>query len=441
MRASTLFLWIGVLTVTAGAGVLSVWAASDWSWSALTWPVKIAVVSVGLLAVMLTVVYRNIVLPLKSIARGIDLLRAQDFSSRLAPVRQREADMIVSMFNAMMGELKEQRLHVREQNHFMDLLISNSPTAVITLDSHGCAHPLNGAARELLGDGSDGHYGRLEETDNPMCRFLAGLKHGESSTIRLADAMIYRGVRLSFMDRGYEHPFFLVDQLTTEVARAQKEAYGKVIRLIAHEVNNTVTGVTTTLTTAVEMMRGGNVERPEALARALTACAERSMQMSRFISSFAAIAKIPEPRLEETDLNRYIEGCRDFMESLCKPHGVRLVMMLAQDAVVVKMDVLLFEQVLVNVVKNAVESIDGRPDGEIRMETRIANHRAELVISDNGAGISEEAAANIFTPFYSSKAYGQGLGLLFVSDVLRRSGYRFSLQTDADGITRFSIRF
>ena len=96
--------------------------------------------------------YRKVVKPLNSIAGGMDLLQAQDFSSRLAPVGQREADRIVSIFNRMMNQLKEERLHLREQNHFLDLLISTSPMGVIILTLDEQISMANKAALEFLNE-------------------------------------------------------------------------------------------------------------------------------------------------------------------------------------------------------------------------------------------------------------------------------------------------
>lgn len=101
--------------------------------------------------IVLVYFYRKLVMPLNSIANGIDLLREQDFSSRLSKVGQAEADRIVTMFNGMMDQLKNERLRLREQNHFLDLLISVSPMGVVILDFDGKVSMLNTAALRFLG--------------------------------------------------------------------------------------------------------------------------------------------------------------------------------------------------------------------------------------------------------------------------------------------------
>ena len=115
--------------------------------------------------------YNKVIKPLNSIAGGMDLLQAQDFSSRLAPVGQREADRIVSIFNRMMNQLKEERLRLREQNHFLDLLISVSPMGVIILTLDERISMANKAALEFLDEGAEENI--LDKTMDKLTGSLA----------------------------------------------------------------------------------------------------------------------------------------------------------------------------------------------------------------------------------------------------------------------------
>lgn len=178
---------------------------------------------------------------MRSISNGIDLLRAQDFSSRLSHVNQREADRIVDMFNRMMTALKEERLRMREQNHFLDLLIGVSPMGIVILDGNRimAANPAASAFLEI-GKGDSIAGLSLADLRSQLGKALASLAQGQTETVRLSDSMVYRCSRLSFMDKGFAHPFLLIEKLTEEVMKAEKKSYEKVIRVIAHEVNNTM---------------------------------------------------------------------------------------------------------------------------------------------------------------------------------------------------------
>ena len=394
-----------------------------------------AVVTVSL--IVLVYFYRKVVQPLNSIANGMDLLREQDFSSRLAPVRQAEADRIVDMFNRMMDQLKNERLRLREQNHFLDLLINVSPMGVVILDFDGKISMLNMAAMRFLGyTVADELVGkRFQDLDAPLAGEIARLPKDTSDTIRLSDAMIYRCSRLSFVDRGFAHPFVLIESLTTEVVKAEKKAYEKVIRMIAHEVNNTTAGITSTLETVGEALK--EMDDTEDIQEVMKVCVERCYGMSRFITNFANVVKIPEPSLEQVRLNDRVTACRMFMETVCRDRRITFHNELCPENPTVRIDTVLFEQVLVNIIKNAAESIG--ECGDIYIRTTASP--VTLEIADSGKGISREVEAKLFSPFFSTKPNGQGIGLIFIREVLTKHGCTFSLRTYPDGLTRFRISF
>lgn len=379
--------------------------------------------------------YRKIVKPLNSIGSGMELLREQDFSSRLSPVGQYEADRIVNVFNRMMEQLKNERLRLREQNNFLDLLIKASPMGVILTTLDEDLSELNPMAQKMLGVRQEDVLGKkMNEIDSPLAAELANVPKGETATVRLNDSNIYRCTHSSFIDRGFQHPFFLIESLTDEVMKAEKKAYEKVIRMIAHEVNNTTAGITSTLDTVEQAL--STEEGMDDICDVMRVCTERCFSMSRFITRFADVVKIPEPTLTPVDLNDLAFTCKRFMEGMCTDRNIKLHLEIDETLKEVKMDASLFEQVLVNIIKNAAESIE--KNGEIIVRTLSP---AIVEVVDNGKGISKEVEAKLFSPFFSTKPNGQGIGLIFIREVLMRHGCTFSLRTYADGLTRFRILF
>ena len=387
--------------------------------------------------VYLVYFYKKVIKPLNSIAGGMDLLQAQDFSSRLSPVGQREADRIVSIFNRMMNQLKEERLRLREQNHFLDLLISVSPMGVIILTLDEQISMVNKAALEFLDAGTEDDVlnKTMDELTGTLAEELDRMPKDTTTTIRLSDSRIYRCSRLSFVDRGFAHPFYLIESLTSEVMKAEKKAYEKVIRMIAHEVNNSVAGITSTLDTVDNALQ--TMEDTEDLREVMKVCIERSYSMSRFITNFADVVKIPEPQTEEVCLNDRVIACKRFMENVCQNRNISLRLELCEENPVVNIDTSLFEQVIINIIKNSAESIGEA--GEIIIRTSASPSMLE--IGDTGQGISKDVEAKLFSPFFSTKPNGQGIGLIFIREVLMKHHCTFSLRTYPDGITRFRICF
>ncbi len=361
----------------------------------------------------------------------MDLLREQDFSSRLVKVGQTEADRIVEIFNRMMEQLKEERLQLREQHHFMDLLINASPLGVIILSGEGRISQVNPTALRMLNVSSREVIGSwLSGLESPLASELVTLPAETSRTIRLSDFNIYKCSHRSFIDKGYPHPFYLIEMVTDEVLKAEKKAYEKVIRMIAHEVNNTVAGITSSLDTALSALE--EIDETEDICDVMQVCIERCYKMSNFIVRFADVVKIPDPVLNWVDLNDLAR----FMESSCLERGISLKIELTADLPLVWVDASLFEQVLVNILKNAAESIG--TEGEIRVRTFFP---LGIEVIDNGPGITREAEQKLFTPFFSTKPNGQGIGLILIREILKRHHCNFSLRTGSDGLTRFRISF
>lgn len=429
MRIRFLF-WILVLQLL-GLGVLLEYIGRDW-------PVMDILLAEGVIGVILFYLfffYHKLLKPLHSIDFGMDLLREQDFSSRLSKVGQYEADRIVEVFNRMMKQLKQERLRLREQNHFLDLLIQASPMGVIILNFGNEVTQINPVAASMLKVKAQAVMGKkLVEIATPLAMILSTMELEETKEVRLGDANVYKCTCAYFIDQGFRHPFFLIERMTDVVMRAEKKAYEKVIRMIAHEVNNTTAGITSTLDTLEEAL--AEEDGTEDMREVMRVCVERCYSMSRFITRFADVVKIPEPTLVSSSLNELVITCARFMEGLCADRQINLQILCSDEVKDVSLDVSLMEQVLVNIIKNSVESIGTGGDVFIRTVAP-----AIIEVSDNGPGIDQDSADRLFTPFFSTKPNGQGIGLIFIREVLTRHGCSFSLRTYKDGWTRFRISF
>jgi len=364
--------------------------------------------------------YRKTIRPYDTLIGGIELVRDLDLTTRLAPSGQHETDIIVHTFNDLLNRLRSEHLRLEEQYTFLNLLVEASPMGVIQCDLDGNITSMNPAAREMLSPS-------IEEA-------IRALPLDETATVRLpGEPQLFRINHLSFPDRGYQHPFFLIESLTSEVRQAEKAAYERVIRMIAHEVNNSVAGIIGSLT-------GDEAERLTAL--------------SAFVTRFAEVVKIPQPQLQLCDLSEEVEACRPFLENLCTQAHVHIDFNLTDEAIPVHLDTVLFQQVLINIVKNAIESEKLKVNSEkfatatititttIPSNTPTRSQSAKLVVTDNGPGITPEVSKHLFTPFFSTKPQGQGLGLLLIRDILTAHHCTFSLLTDSeDHLTRFTIQF
>lgn len=431
MNASRLFFLLSITLIAIGIAIpllCGVTRASAW----LEGGVVIAIILSAL-------IYHHIIKPLHVAEMGMDLLREQDYASRLAPVGQRDADRIVELFNRLMDRLKAEHLRMLETDHLLTLIIEASPVGIISMDCDDRVNLTNSAARNILGSDPEGLSLKQLAAMSAIGQECASLTPGESRVVRFTDTMVYRLARLAYMDRGMSCTFLLIEPLTEEVRRAERDAYGKVIRTIGHEVNNSLASISSLLSLLLEIKPWG--EEDTDLTEAVEASCSRARHLSNFISAYAQVVKIPELNLQEKNPGEFLHEIEPFLRSMTSGANIGLdIIIRRKDLPMINMDVMLLEQAIINIVKNSIESIGSeRKDGHIDLAI---NDSKVLTITDNGSGLSPESSRSLFTPFFSTKSSGRGLGLMFVAEILRRHGATFTLATDAETrLTTFTIRF
>lgn len=419
------YIFIGILLSILGVAIILQYAPVRLHW-------LIYIVSVVALLLLL-LLWRGVLMPAQTVVKGMELIKAQDFNNRLRPVHQRESDRIVDLFNQMIDKLRNERLYNREQDGFLKLLIEASPMGVVMLDFDGKVSMMNNSFLRITGIPNQEAGTGLKVTDLPsgLARKMTEVPLGENLIIRHGDVKMYRCYHLSFIQTGFQRHFYLLESLTEEVMKAERAAYEKVIRIMSHEVNNTMGGVRSVL----EMLN--DIVDDDDIKEVIDSCDDRCSQMCGFISSYADVVRVPEPVLRKVDLSEELHRLMPFLQEMV-PERIRLEYNPPTEPIDANIDTTLMQQVVVNVVKNAVESIKG--EGIIRISAGIENENVLLEISNDGEPISEEVSRNLFSPFFTTKKEGRGLGLTLISEILNKHKAQFSLMTGEDGITRFRIR-
>lgn len=390
--------------------------------------------------------YWMIIWPLRMLTLGADLLLGQDFGSRLRTTGYGEVDRLAQMYNEMMDHLHRERLAVRETNRYLDRLIESAPMGVINFDTEDRLVMANQAALLMLGVTSDEELKGLHPDSLPgrLGRMIAELEPGESRTLDArpdeGDDNIYKVSRFSFVDYGFPRTAIHIEKLTEVVRITERQAYNKLIRVMAHEINNSMGAVTSTfdlLSETPELMAD------EDLASLVDSCNHRCRSLCNFIDRYASVARLPRPELMSMDMSLLLERCAPVLRhtamSTCAGADVKIY---AEGAIMTDIDPVQMEQVLVNLVKNSAESIARKTENKGKIIIAADPKERTLTVIDDGVGIDEDTAAKLFTPFFTTKRQSSlgGTGLTLTAEILRAHGFRFSLKTSSeDGLTRFRI--
>ena len=427
MRPKVLF-WAVTISVIS-CETVGIVAYGRFSW--------LLVSMLALSVVALVLLYRGVVMPSRTVCNGFDILVSQDFNNRLRATGEPVSDRIASLFNEMIVHLKDKRLRVREQDHFLDLIIQASPVGIAILDLEGRISHVNGAFVEICGTDESVLLGKqLKSVPGRMPSELAALSLDSKKTVRIDATHIYSCHQLSFRESGLRRRFVMVEPLGEELRKAERDAYGKVIRTISHEVNNTLGGLMSFLETLADVHADNN----PAVAELAESCHDRCGNLARFIGAYADVVRIPEPRLAPVDLCEETRMLAPFARALAG-ESVSLKLDIPDTPVIAMADSAQLQQVMVNIVKNAVQSV-GEAIGEVSVSVSCVGESAMLTVADDGPGISEDVAKELFTPFFTTRPSGCGVGLTLAAEVLRRHGACFKLATDpVTCLTSFEIIF
>jgi nitrogen fixation/metabolism regulation signal transduction histidine kinase len=368
------------------------------------------------------------------------LIAEGEFTSHFVRSGDAEVDALTSVYNRMADSLRDERTRLQEQHHFFRQVLHVSPSGLVILDFDRRVSDLNPAAARLLGLERDAAVGvSLDALPSPLAPGLAALTPHQSVVVGLAGARRLRCHCGSFIDRGFPRVFFVVDELTEELRQFERAAYEKLIRVMSHEVNNTVTAANSLLESSLTYGRELHGESRTDFERAIAIVIERTAQLSVFMRRFADVFRLPPPVLQRTALVPVVQALVRLVAARDDARGMTWVFEAPDAAVTAAIDRGQFEQACLNVLTNAVEAA-GR-GGTIHVRIDREHGRACLVIEDNGPGLSAEARENVFTPFFSTKSGGQGIGLTLVQEILTAHRCTFALENRSGGGTRFRIDF
>jgi two-component system nitrogen regulation sensor histidine kinase NtrY len=382
--------------------------------------------------------YQGFMQPIRLIEAGTAALHAQDFNLRFTPVGQPGLDQLIDVYNHMLDALRQERVSQHEQSVLLQRLIQASPAGILILTFDQQIASANVAAAWALGLPAATLVGQaVAALPAPWGGMLAALSSGQPQTVRLPGGQTYRAAAAHFLDRGFQRRFVVLEELTQEIRAQEKQTYEQLIRLMAHEVNNSIGAVNSLLGSFRHYTPQLAPADQADFTQALDVSIVRNTQLADFVAGYARLVRLPAPAPHPTDLHALLRDLGHLLAPQSAAQGVAWHWELAQAGpLLVQADSQQLTQALLNVAKNALEAI-GPAGGNVWMHT--TTQPLTLRISNDGEPLSSAVSQQLFTPFFSTKPGGQGIGLTLVRDILLAHGFPFRLATEADGRTTFQV--
>ncbi len=231
----------------------------------------------------------------------------------------------------------------------------------------------------------------------------------------------------------------ILEELTEELRLSEKNAYEKIIRMMSHEVNNSVGAIGSLLEACQFYAEQVKADDREDFRNALVVARERADRLNGFMRGFAEVVRLPAPELRPTEIERLLQDLGSLFGPELRKRDICLKWEGEEHLDPIAMDKNQMERVLVNLLKNSIEAIGEH--GTITIVTGKRGSAPFVCIEDTGCGIPTEVRNQLFTPFFSTKSDGQGIGLTLTREILAQHRFHFSLESRPGGPTRFSIYF
>ncbi len=395
-------------TVTTGAVAVVVSRWLDHAGLAL---LVVALVGIFLALYASRVFLRPIHSVLAALSNGVEAMRDTDYSLSLAVDRDDELGDLLRLYNEVSSAMRDERQSIYQRELLLDTVIQASPLALLLTTDRGDVIYDNAAARRWFFRGRRVAGENVEDLLPSLPPELAtALRDGREGLIGVEHADEPEVFHLShrwFDLNTRRHHLILLERLTREMNRKEVETWKKVIRLISHELRNSLGPIASLARSGRQL---GQLPDPDRLARVLATIEERAAHLESFISGYARFAKLPQPRPEPILWPTFVaqlQATESFVAAGSLPSTPG------------HFDSAQIEQALINLLRNAREA--GSPPEAIELEIRV-DHEQVLIVRDRGDGMSPTVLPSALLPFYSTKRSGSGLGLPLCREIAEAHG-------------------
>jgi len=435
------------------AGLLAILALLAWMAVHTNWYVTMGICAAAAIT-QVVVLTRYASRAGREIARFLDTIAFDDTSaSFLALSRDRSFGALGTAMGRVLEQLRSGRAEREEQSLYLQTLLAHMPVALISVNERGTVQQLNLAARRLFAGPCDTAAGFARYGEN-FATGLDALKPGESSIVRMersAGALQLKAAATDVVLGGIRRRLISLQNIETELTTQELVAWQSVIRVMAHEVMNSLTPISSLAGTARERLEESLVQlAPDAPARAgledareaLDTLARRSDGLLNFVQNHRRLTRRMVAQTQIVPMRRTFTRLQRLLADELKPRDIALIARVEPETLEITVDADLLDQALINLMRNAMDALRDKPAGRITLSAiQDAAGRPVIMVADNGPGIAPDQRDKVFVPFYTTKRHGSGVGLTLVRQIAAVHGASVSISESEGGGATVSMRF
>ncbi len=390
------------------------------------------------------------------VQRFLDVIRYDDFSQSFGDMRSGASFYELKIaFQDVLDKFKTARAEKEEQYRYLQTVIQHIGIGLISFQSNGEVELINNAARRLLNKPQLKNIKTLESWSSELVQTFFQIKSGEKTIVKVEHAneilqlMIYATV---FILRGRQCKLISIQNIQSELEEKEMEAWQNLIRVLTHEIMNSITPIASMSATANDMLTKLSTERKKEdklhvesihdIHSAVQTIQKRSEGLLHFVNAYRELTRIPKPDFQIFAVSNLFDRVEQLINTQIKDKHIDFIVNVAPKTLECTADPELIEQVLINLLLNAIYAVENRPGGRIDLSAQNdESGRTIIQVTDNGPGIVNEVQEKIFIPFFTTKKKGSGIGLSLSRQIMRLHRGSITVRSNPHIETTFTLRF
>lgn len=388
----------------------------------------------------------------RDLSRFLDAIKYSDFSQTFISTGLGSSfNELKKAFNEVILKFQETRAEKEEHFRFLQTVVQHVGIGLISFDSSGEVNLINTAAKRILGVPYLKNIQSLKFINQDLVERLFEFNSGDKSLVKVnrqdeeLQLIIYA---TEFRLHDWKYTLVSLQNIGSELEEKEIEAWQKLIRVLTHEIMNSITPISSLALTTSNLLSDMvtqyalSPETVDDIDSALRTIQNRSQGLLNFVNAYRNLTRIPRPNFQIFSISEQFEQIRKLMQPQTEKNGIDFRIKVTPASLELAADPELIEQVLINLVLNAVEAAGNQPDVKIELLARIDERGRVLIqITDNGPGVAREVQEKIFIPFFTTKKGGSGIGLSLSKQIMRLHRGSISVQSEPGTRTTFSLRF
>lgn len=386
----------------------------------------------------------------------LNSLQYDDFTTVYPDETGSSFDFLYKEFNKVLQKMKALRSEKDEQYYYLQNIVRHLGIGLITFNKEGEIQIVNTAAKRLFNVTDLKNINTLKSLSPALVESFFSLKTGGSDLVKIEkngeiiQLSVY-AIELTLKDEIFK--LVSLQNIQSELEEKEMEAWQNLIRVLTHEIMNSVTPISSLAASVDQELLAYLQEGKEKvdirqddmqdIHLAVQTIQKRSEGLIRFVSDFRNLTRIPVPKISKVLVRDLFKRIKVLFRQDMKVSNVQIQEILEDENLIIRADQELIEQVLINLVKNAIQALEEKEtDKRIELSAYVEQKRKVVIkIKDNGSGIEEEALEKIFIPFFTTKKQGSGIGLSLSRQIMRQHKGNISVKSTLDQGTEFTLKF